>query len=506
MGPQAPGCKLVLILAATGLSVAACTVAGHVENAVSGEPITGAEVILYGNSRHIFKTSADGAFSFDKVKPDHYFLDGYHENYVNTADDLIEADRLLQVTPECNVHPVLKLRPKARIFGKVTSDDGKALPGVAVSVLQRRIYFDGSVQWIPKNSVWTDAEGNYSLRVKPATLYLYAEYDSRRPHRLAQVAPIGASVRVGSVFNSEQRLSISAGSESRMDLTIPISKGGTITGRLSSTVQFRKPHAVILYRSDPPILFEASSQTLVHQGAEFAFQGLLPGSFDIQFEDVDEISLKKYCARAKISITGTETKSISVAPTEALPIRARVIVEPSADVQPDFQLNYQSGLRVNDGRLVVFPAACPAPTSLTVSRRPPVYLKRLRLGGRNVPRRFDVTKSRDLEVVFGTDVARVHAELIDQPPYPARTELALIQEEVDENSSVRPSFWSGEANAERIAPGRYYAFASERLILQRLASEKEFFERHRDQAVIVDAVANGNHRITLKLLRPDLTH
>jgi uncharacterized protein (DUF2141 family) len=126
-----------------------CTIGGTVVDAVSEQPLKGAEVRLRGtpgapgtpsqmtSQPKSANTDASGRFVFEGLTAGRYLLLASHDGYVNNNRDNALRGQWLAVAPGQHVNDaVLRLLPGGVIAGHITNESGKPLRGASVEAMR----------------------------------------------------------------------------------------------------------------------------------------------------------------------------------------------------------------------------------------------------------------------------------------------------------------------------------------------------------------------------------
>lgn len=173
-------------------------ISGRVVDAVTGAPLSHAEVML-GTPAKVLQTvvaDADGRFLFEKLARGYCIVSAQHPGYIREL--LEERDRYnvgIHIGPDAPQDLVLRLHRDASISGKVTDEQNEPVPNATVKLIQARA-FNG--RWFSgeRASAITDEEGNYRLPHLPPGKYfifVYAEpwYAQRRSYLHSAQKPVG---------------------------------------------------------------------------------------------------------------------------------------------------------------------------------------------------------------------------------------------------------------------------------------------------------------------------
>jgi len=168
-----------------------CAIEGTVVDAVSGQPLRGAEVRLRGFTAGVSApaaqsasagTDANGRFVFDGLAAGRFRLLASHDGYLDdNRDNPGLRGKMLTVGPGQHVNDiVLRLVPNGAISGHITNEAGKPLRGVSVLAM-RSSYPRGHRELHDVAHVATDEAGEYRLPgLAPGKYYIRA----KPPHSL----------------------------------------------------------------------------------------------------------------------------------------------------------------------------------------------------------------------------------------------------------------------------------------------------------------------------------
>jgi hypothetical protein len=167
-----------------------CTISGTVVDAVSEQPLRGAEVRLRGlpgegaavSQATSANTDAGGHFVFEGLSAGRYLLLASHDGYVNSSrDNAGMRGKMLPVAPGQHINDiVLRLLPNGAIAGHVTNEAGKPLRGVSVQAMKSS-YPRGRRELRDVAHAATDDAGEYRVAgLAPGKYYVRAQV----PHSL----------------------------------------------------------------------------------------------------------------------------------------------------------------------------------------------------------------------------------------------------------------------------------------------------------------------------------
>jgi hypothetical protein len=168
-----------------------CAVAGSVVDAVSGQPVSAAEIYatsLSGNDASEFTpthTDANGRFAIDNLEPGRYVLQASHDGYTSPDHPSGPGSGIVVLAPGQHVEDaVISLMPGGTIAGRITDEAGSPLSGVSLQAL-KFTYRDGKRDLEEAASASTNTRGEYRMApLLPGSYYLRAT--SRHPAPLAR--------------------------------------------------------------------------------------------------------------------------------------------------------------------------------------------------------------------------------------------------------------------------------------------------------------------------------
>ena len=161
-----------------------CTVEGVITDAVTGQPVRKASVVIAktftSRDRYTATTDAAGKYRVESVPPGSYQALAESDNHSMTAygprsGSSAQGTPITLVAGQKVTGIDIKLIPYGRITGKVTNADGEPMAGVEVGAL-RPLYSNGKTR-LTQATFWTTNDlGEYRLRrVQPGRYYLSAK-------------------------------------------------------------------------------------------------------------------------------------------------------------------------------------------------------------------------------------------------------------------------------------------------------------------------------------------
>ena len=282
---------LVLLLftymaaAAQSVPVAPGLVDGRIQNAITGETIAGASIIINclgvngagpncGNSSATSRS--DGTFFFDAVSPGKYIVRGAAEGFVAMPGESIvmtEVEAGQQVS-----HLVIKLTPEGVIKGKVVDEAGNSMAGISVEALSIRHTNSGRVHIVQSAKSSTDKSGLYTLnRLSPGSYYIAATGSVRSFYPSALSADQANSITV-EPGQSYEGMNIRIRPVSTYHIQGKVADFAALEEKLKS--QFR-----LELGSDTQASLPGESVRIASDGS-FDINGVLPGSYVLHLKTV----------------------------------------------------------------------------------------------------------------------------------------------------------------------------------------------------------------------------
>ncbi|HYP08041.1 MAG TPA: carboxypeptidase regulatory-like domain-containing protein [Bryobacteraceae bacterium] len=170
---------LLAALACTAQEPAAGSVRGSVRNSVTGEPLRKAEVTLRSVPANVdtrpfaVETDASGQFHFPSVPTGSYLLTARRIGFLPAENvPRRQAPKAVTVAAGQEVDGVaIELIPNSVISGRVTDEDGEAMFGATVTLLEQK-FLRGRRVLYSRGSAAVNDLGEYRIPALPAGRYL----------------------------------------------------------------------------------------------------------------------------------------------------------------------------------------------------------------------------------------------------------------------------------------------------------------------------------------------
>jgi len=280
------GAWVVCVAAAAGAWAQApekCAIEGRVVNALTGAPLKKTIVWVepFSPTRGVNQepsvagpstvTDAQGRFRLEDIDAGSYFLSARRTGYLNQGYGAEEPDvvglPVKLAAGERRGDVTLKLTPQALLYGKVTDEDGEAVPDAHVTVF-RISYAGGRKQFEAESTTVSQADGSVVIgNVAPGRYYLGASLrDNYAPTFYPATSDPAAAAAVV----------VAAGAEVRgLDIRLHKARTYSIRGRGPANTSLH-----LIPRND---LFATRATFGANTTAEgrFEFTGVLPGRYTI---------------------------------------------------------------------------------------------------------------------------------------------------------------------------------------------------------------------------------
>ncbi|MGA8765283.1 MAG: carboxypeptidase-like regulatory domain-containing protein [Candidatus Sulfotelmatobacter sp.] len=319
-------------------------IAGTVVDAVTGQPLNGAQVFLRGMGGRSgepasTRSNAEGQFVLVGVSPGRYMISATHNDYVSQRGfGNGSRRRLLTITASQRIDGfIIRLAPGATISGRVTNSLGRPVAKVSVRAM-RRSYSNGMRELSNVANVETNAAGEYRIPELPrGDYYLRATYLHPPPLKADSDQSYVPLYYPGtSEFSRSATLTTREGEElSGIDIRIGPVHTVRVKGRAVNALnpQPTKGCQVTLTVVEGELTFSASPSNTGPSGA-FEFRGVPPGSYVLSAEQPPEkLPGKTLRGRTVVEIGDRDVEDIEAVVGPGMDIGGRVHVEGSASVE-----------------------------------------------------------------------------------------------------------------------------------------------------------------------------
>lgn len=512
---------------------------GRVVNQATGEPIRKANVRMGGQaSQLVAVTDSGGRFAFRRLPAGMYWLSADHEEF--SAPDLMRGAPPQPITlgaGEQKTDLELRLIPQARLSGRVLDEDGAAVSGCGVSVMQHD-YQQGRRWLAGRGGDSTNDKGEYRVRgLRPGRYYvfLHCSQELPAPHPLmprgdpripqqvyaAQYYP-GVPELTGAT-----KLAVPAGGDVRaIDFQVRRIGAVKVQGHVTAPEGLGRMPVVLMARSSAAGDTRDVGGGSTDETGHFTISGVPPGSYilaagsygegqggwgslplEVGSTPPDPVEL---VLSPGVEISGTvemprdsaEPESpkpagprpagprVMLTPVEQMPLPPRV-AEASVAEDGTFTL---AGVMPGRWRLMLLNAAG--------------YIQSLLIGGQEVsPYSFNVGAgaAAPWRIVIGNQYGEVAASITDTLPAGQGGVSILF---MPENPAAAGSGMEGETGPDaqghatlRLRPGRYRAYALESRAPWMYMQWSELLEALASRSEAVNVEAGQQTSVSLGLVR-----
>jgi len=335
-----------------GLPQQKCTIAGTVIDAVTEQPLKGAEVRLRGipsasapasqapSPSVSANTDASGRFSFEGLSAGRYFVLASHDGYVNNNRAYADLrGKLLLLSPGQHLSDiVVRLLPNGTIAGHVTNEMGKPLRGVSVEAMKSS-YPRGRRELHSVASAPTNDAGEYRIAaLVPGRYYIRA-----KPPGSLKAKPESDKAYVPLYYpaaNDQSRsvaLVLRAGEDlAGIDMNLASVHTVHIRGRvINARTSVPSKEAEVTLLSDQGQTVFSPGRTFSAGGeANFDFQGIPPGSYILVAQQPSNPKEPKTMwGRTSIEVGDTNLDHVEVGVGPGVDVSGRIRLE--GDAVPD---------------------------------------------------------------------------------------------------------------------------------------------------------------------------
>jgi Carboxypeptidase regulatory-like domain len=490
-------------------------VEGSVVNALTGEPVRKATVILRAHDQehalsYADETDSNGHFSISDVAPGEYAVIAEHSGYfVRAAGATGAPPPNIKVE---NGQPVpavtIQLTPLAVITGRVLDSDGDPVRGASVNAM-RYTYSNGRKRLADFDQVQTNDNGDFRLfGLRAGTLYLKATHFRQKgagqPETISSYYP-GAADEAHAA-----PIVLRAGAQVR-GIDIRLQSGGTYTIR----THFLEPNAP---GTNTPVFLMGAQGFMPGQSVSFSSDGIVftsvsPGSYEVVAIRQAEGEQPAY-ARLPVDVVNADVDAGALSFQPAADITGSIRVEGGAfngletlrvNLQPTHSGpmigNFTSQVKP-DGSFLLKNAP-PAVYDVVINRRPGVYLKAIHMGDKQLAdRRIDLTSRHDpLTIILGADMGLVEGSVANakgDPVVRSRVTVIPYGDHLGRIDLARTGFSDekGEFKIKDVAPGDYKVFAWEDVPVG-APQDPDYRKPFEKQGVAVRMQPNGHETISV---------
>jgi protocatechuate 3,4-dioxygenase beta subunit len=523
---------------------ALCSVEGRVFSAATGAPLKKAAVWLelFSPTRGVngpptvagpaATTDANGRFVLDGVEPGSYLLSAQRIGYLDQGYGarmpqvvgpplkLGAGDRLTDIT--------FRLTPQSLLYGKVTDEDGDAVPNAQVEVLHVS-YSGGRRQFASTANVTSQDDGSFVVgNLSPGRYYVSAALraagqegpPARKPAREAYVttyfpnaADSAAAVPVGVAAGAEVR-----GIEVRLRKSMVFHIRGRVINRADGAPAGRI--SLHLVPRGEAIVPQADVGVTSSSDGRFELNGVLPGAYVLESDSSLMLSVvdsqgetprmsPTLVGRAFVNVTDSDVEDFRMPVSEGASVTGTVTGLSDASERPIVSLVPADSARGRDNTAQCSPDGAfqlhrlvPGIYSVQVALPKGAYVKGVKFAGREVTNAdIDLTSGAGgaIEIVVSKNGGEVSGTVRDAKGDPARGTVVQLWPADGEGAKTVRSDESGAFRFVGLPPADYRVAAWEDLD-DDLAEYPPFRALFADQASKIKTGEGAHETVDLKLI------
>jgi hypothetical protein len=409
------------VTAAKEEAAGTATVQGTVVAAATGEPLRGAKVVLGRTSIRQAQglsatTDSEGHFLIAEVPAGRYRFQATKNGYVAQVyhPEGGDAETLLELASGQKLESVrFALRRAAVIVGRISDENGEAIPGITIVALGARARLRDHPARIgasPAKTATTNDLGEYRLFGLLAGSYYVAAVDSGLPQF---VADSGDWSSVGSVVgeaandlntrrpplyypgvhqrSQAEEIRVGAGQEARVDMSLKPEKTVTVSGWVFDPAGKPATQAMVSIRPENlEELLSLQIPVMTDAQGKFEVKGVTPGSYILSATSFQQEG-RSYSAEQPIDVAGESLRRVRLQLSAGVNLTGKLTV--SGDVKVDLSQTWVY-LSASDGsasqsaiedNVLSFKDVHPGTYSLMLANLPDGwYVSSAAYGGENV--------------------------------------------------------------------------------------------------------------------------
>jgi protocatechuate 3,4-dioxygenase beta subunit len=344
------------------------SVQGAVVAAASGEPLRGAKVVLIqADARQLQNfsqpqnfgatTDSEGHFVIPDVPAGRYMFRASKNGYVAQAyhPEAGGAEAILELGRGQKLEKAFfSLKRAAVIIGRITDENGEAIPGVTVEAIVARSKLHARQSGVksgalPVRSALTNDLGEYRLFNLPAGSYYVAAVNTGVSQFIGEsggwtsVSLVGGSVgdpntRRPPLYypgvsqrSQAEEVRVGGGQEARVDMSLRPEKTVTVSGWVVDPAGKAAPQAMVSMRvQNLEEVLSLQVPEMTDAQGKFEIKGVTPGSYVLSATAYQKEG-KSYAAEQPIEVAGESVRSVRLQLFGGVNIRGQLTVSRGAN-------------------------------------------------------------------------------------------------------------------------------------------------------------------------------
>ncbi|MBV8069712.1 MAG: carboxypeptidase regulatory-like domain-containing protein [Acidobacteriaceae bacterium] len=547
---------LVFLLASVPACAAdQCTVAGHVTNALTNDPVRKANLHLMpvglqrspadaaGQRGYVTVSNPDGSFRFTGVEPGSYQLSADRNGFLNGSygpkRQRWSATTLVLKAGEEMTDLTFTLMPAGLITGRVVDADDDPVANASIQA-SRRVLVNGKMRYQPQAGVACDDRGEFRLAGLEPGRYLLSALAARGPSNeiptgtLATAGPV--TTYYPSALNAEDAVPLQVQSGREVG-GIEIRLRSAQTFHIRGTVAQGNTGELSLNALPDGTNAMGGSSSGIGKDGKFEISNLSPGSYHLILFSHESTVVGSQVVR--IDSADVNDVVLNVVPPGSLHGRARVEGTPPAGSPPWNPANVavqlspavdgphfgeNGGFSISaDGTFVISDVSAGTYNITAYDGVEETYLKAVRFNGEDVlGRPLDLSRgvSGELEIVFSYGSPEIYgtiprstgaAETNSGNSSPATVSVFAIRSDTGAVAGSNTTDIEGNFSIKSLAPGKYRLYALEDAsggemespdvvqALETKATEIEVKENENQQVQVTVISAEELHQVLARL-------
>jgi hypothetical protein len=336
----AASCATMLLSTAARSQPSQFPLTGIVVNSITGAPVPGAKVSLHRGFET--ESNAAGGFHFSNVPAGEYILSAEKAGFDQDEAQEIELSG-------ARTGLLVRLAPLANIRGRIMDDDGDPVDGVTVVAFRAEVESGWRRYTVVRQAVTDDrgqyripwlTKGSYLVQAAGRDEHAFAgevEAASRRHEAFAPVYFGGAKDRASATV-----VRLHPGDEARADISIAITSGHLIKGRITNLKPHTQPSIQLLAGEDSMGL---NRSTIHFATGDFVLHDLINGIYKLRVIGVGADD-QPLVGEKEVQVAGADVEGVELTLAPGATLQGAVRVE-GADLEAKIEAWSQFAVKLS---------------------------------------------------------------------------------------------------------------------------------------------------------------